>query len=111
MGWFNRNSVSVQEAAERAESGAVLIDVRTKAEWRDGYAHGAQHISLDSLPKRFAKLNGHEVYVICRSGNRSGRAAKFLRNQGINATNVRGGMLAWQRAGLAVAGNRTRGRR
>ena len=111
MGIFNRNSVSVREAAARVGDGAVLVDVRTKPEWRDGYAAGARHISLDSLPQRYSKLSGQEVYVICRSGNRSGHAVRFLRRQGIDATNVRGGMLAWQRAGLAVSGTRTGGRR
>lgn len=111
MGLFSRNAVSVVDAAERLGDGAVLVDVRTKNELREGAPEGSLHISLESLPKRIAKLKGKEVYVICRSGNRSRHAANFLRQQGIDASNVRGGMIAWQRANLPLAGNRRGARR
>lgn len=111
MGIFSRNGVSVTEAAQRLADGAVLLDVRTKNELREGAARDAMHISLDSLPKRFSRLGGKEVYVICRSGNRSRHAVSFLRQQGIDAFNVRGGMIAWRRANLPLATNRKGARR
>jgi rhodanese-related sulfurtransferase len=43
-----------------------------------------------------------EILVVCRSGNRSGRAAKQLAKAGLNAVNVRGGMISWQQAGYPV---------
>ena len=106
MGLFDRHTTTVADAAARVDGGAVLVDVRTKQEWRQGYALGARHISLESLPKRCSKLEGKEVYVICRSGNRSRQAARYLRDQGIDATNVRGGMIAWKRNGLTIVGAR-----
>jgi rhodanese-related sulfurtransferase len=45
-------------------------------------------------------LEGKKVLAICRSGNRSGRATRHLSANGIEALNVKGGMLAWTRAGL-----------
>lgn len=42
-------------------------------------------------------LKGEEVYIYCRSGNRSGQACLMLESMGYsNAINVVGGMLAWQ---------------
>lgn len=42
------------------------------------------------------------VYVICRSGNRSAVATQALRDAGLDARDVDGGMSAWVRAGLPV---------
>lgn len=110
MGIFRRNGVSVAEVADRLSDGAVLVDVRTKDELREGAPQGSTHISLDSLPKRYSKLGGKEVYVICRSGNRSRNAVRFLRQEGINAFNVRGGLIAWKRASLPMTKNGRRAR-
>ena len=45
---------------------------------------------------------GERVQVICKVGGRSARATAFLRDQGVDAVNVIGGMLAWAAAGLDV---------
>ena len=97
MSWLTRNSVSVTEAAAAVDSGAQLIDVRTAAEWKQGRAVGATHVPPERLERQLKRLNGEEVLVICRSGSRSGKAAAALRRAGINAKNVRGGMISWQR--------------
>jgi rhodanese-related sulfurtransferase len=107
---FARRSVSVTDAHEAAGNGAVLIDVRSAGEWNhDGRAEGAQHIPLPTLPQKLERLRGNDVLVICRSGNRSARAAALLRRNGIPALNVRGGMIAWRRHGLPM-GRETRKR-
>jgi rhodanese-related sulfurtransferase len=111
MRWFGTSSISVHDAALRVDGGAVLLDVRTKSEWKEIRADRSTHISLDSLHNRWGKLAGEEVLVICRSGRRSATAARFLRHQGVDATNVKGGMLAWRRAGLPSVESRARGRR
>jgi len=103
MNLFSRNAVSVTDAATALENGGRLIDVRTAAEWKQGRAVGAEHYPLDTLANRMGRLDGATVYVICRSGNRSGRAAAMLRRAGIDAKNIRGGMLSWQRHQLPVA--------
>jgi rhodanese-related sulfurtransferase len=43
-----------------------------------------------------------EIICVCRSGNRSGAAARQLVAAGYNAFNLRGGMNSWQRAGLPI---------
>lgn len=79
---------------------AVLVDVREHDEWDAGHIDGAVHLPLSEVPERLGDLPEAEtLYVVCRSGNRSGRAAAWLNAQGIEAVNVAGGMLAWAAAG------------
>jgi rhodanese-related sulfurtransferase len=43
------------------------------------------------------------IYLICATGNRSGRVAEYLTQNGFaRPINVRGGTVAWQRAGLPI---------
>ena len=99
---FRRNSIDVREASERAAEGAVLVDVRRKDEVRAGMAAGAIHLPPERIEKSIRRFEGSQVLVICRSGNRSAQAAALLRRSGIDALNVRGGMLAWQRRDLPM---------
>lgn len=108
MSWFSRNSASVVEANGALQNGANLIDVRTAAEWKQGRAVGAVHMPPQKLTRSLGKLQGSAVYVICRSGNRSRSAVATLRRAGVDAKNVRGGMISWQRQCLPTT---TGGRR
>ncbi len=99
------SAVDVTEAQRRlASREAVLIDVREPDEWQEGHVAGAAHIPLGDLTARLAEVpRDRPVLLFCRSGNRSGRATALLREQGYDqATNVEGGITAWQRAGLPV---------
>lgn len=79
---------------------AVLIDVREPDEWAAGHAESATHVPLADVPARVGELpQGSPVYVVCRSGARSGRAVEWLQQQGVDAVNVSGGMRAWDAAG------------
>jgi rhodanese-related sulfurtransferase len=79
---------------------AVILDVREPMEWQAGHVPGALHIPMAELPARLGELPDEgEVLVICRSGNRSARAASWLNQNGYDAINVTGGMGAWQDAG------------
>lgn len=83
----------------------VLVDVRTAEEYAAGHVPGAVNIPLDQLAARQAELEPHragEVYLICQSGGRSGRAANQLAAAGFRAVNVTGGTGAWKAAGYAV---------
>lgn len=96
--------VSVEAARDRQQSAAIVLDVREPGEWAAGHAPGARHIPLGDLSRRARELpSDRDLLVICRSGNRSARAANVLLGLGFSrVTNVRGGMLAWARAGLPV---------
>ncbi len=108
MSLFARHGASVAAAYEAAGDGGVLIDVRPSRERKaDGAPNRGRHVPLERLDSHVDRLRGNEVYVICRSGRRSAHAAAALRQQGVDAKNVKGGIIAWKRQGLPLAGLRT----
>jgi phage shock protein E len=76
-------------------SNPILIDVRTDAEWNDGYIETAIHIPLDKILQKIefaTESKDQAIYLYCRSGKRSAKAEKALQSIGyINAKNI-GGM-------------------
>jgi len=84
----------------------TLIDVRTPAEFAAGHVPGALPVPLSELEARLPELAAHkqgDVYMICASGGRSGRAVKLLAREGFrHPINVEGGTRAWVAAGHAV---------
>ncbi|WP_405720267.1 rhodanese-like domain-containing protein [Streptomyces sp. NBC_00046] len=88
---------------------AVLLDVREKPEWKAGHAPDAVHAPLTDLVAGAAlpaAAQGRPLVVICRSGQRSQRAAKLLTERGADAVDVKGGMNAWAAAGHPVVDER-----
>jgi rhodanese-related sulfurtransferase len=95
--------IDVATAAAQREAGAFLLDVRQPDEYHEVHATGAVLIPLAEVAERVGDLPTDEpVYVICRSGARSERAALVLRRSGLDAVNVAGGTMAWVEAGLPV---------
>ncbi|MFG2907482.1 rhodanese-like domain-containing protein [Kitasatospora sp. NPDC048286] len=94
------------EAHDLARTGAaVLLDVREAAEFTAGHAPGSLHQPLIGLVAGVplpSEAAGRTVLAICRSGNRSQRAAELLAQRGVQVLNVAGGMNAWALAGLPV---------
>lgn len=86
--------------AASVPDGAWLLDVREDDEWAAGHVPNATHIPLGQLGARANEVpQDQDVYVICRSGMRSGRAAHALNGAGWRAINVAGGMQDWAAAG------------
>lgn len=80
-----------------------LLDVRTPAEYKQGHIQGAELIPLEDLDAKIARLpKGREIICVCASGSRSVAAARRLSTQGYKASNMKGGMSRWVRAGLPV---------
>jgi rhodanese-related sulfurtransferase len=99
----DKTSVDVTKASKMAaDDGYVILDVRTTKERTRGYPPGSVHMVLETIPQRLDELEGKKVLAFCRSGNRSGAAARFLAQQDIEAHNVEGGILAWSHAGLPL---------
>ena len=87
---------------------AVVLDVREQDEWDAGHAPNAVHIPLGEVPQRLDELpEGDPLPVICRSGNRSGRAVAWLEAQGFDVANVSGGMKQWAFEGKPVVSEHT----
>jgi rhodanese-related sulfurtransferase len=79
--------------------GLVVLDVREDNEWDAGHVEGSLHIPLMQLGERYTELPEAQTLVVCRSGNRSEYATAFLVQQGYDAVNLAGGLLAWHTAG------------
>lgn len=83
-----------ESAKEFMEKGAVIIDVRTVGEFKEGHIKNSKNIPLDTIfskANEIKKLN-KPVIVCCRSGMRSAQAASILKNSGIEVMNGGG----WQ---------------
>jgi rhodanese-related sulfurtransferase len=96
---------SAQEASEkiRKERNVVLLDVRTPTERKKGSIRGSFHIPLPSLASsqnELKKFKDAEIICYCQTGGRSLNAAAKLKRLGFNASNLKGGILRWNAAGL-----------
>lgn len=74
---------------ELIAKGAIIVDVRTPAEFNSGHVNGAINIPLDIIRTKTAELKKKNVPVItcCRSGARSGSARAILTDAGIECYN------------------------
>ena len=76
-----------------------LIDVRTPEEFTAGHIKGAKNIDFfsEDFSEAFEKLDKDKpVYIYCRSGNRSAKAAEKLSNMGFSTiVDLKGGYKAW----------------
>jgi rhodanese-related sulfurtransferase len=100
----SENEISMRDLKERikADTNFVIVDVRTPQELEGelGKIDGVINIPIQELEARIHELDQYkekEIAVICRSGNRSGRAVKILVPLGFNAKNVLGGMIRWNK--------------
>ena len=79
----------------------LLLDVRNPHEYEIAQIPGAVLVPLsdiesgEGVEKVKSLLNGHDLVVHCRSGVRSAKALNLLKENGIEGTNVAGGILAW----------------
>jgi phage shock protein E len=91
MGLFNifkRKDMST-EIKEYLDKEAVIIDVRTLDEWNEGHIESSKHIVLTSIPSEIEQIKSWSkpVIAVCRSGARSGQAADFLTQNGVDVVN------------------------
>ena len=98
--------ITVNQLKAAADSGKdfFLIDVRTEPEFVAAHLPFTDvqidYRDLPSMMQYLPKDTAATVYLFCRSGRRSGIATDFLRKHGyFNAYNVKGGILAWDKAG------------
>ncbi|MDX1905949.1 MAG: rhodanese-like domain-containing protein [Bacteroidia bacterium] len=67
----------------------TIIDVRTPAEFRGGHVAQSVNIPLQEIPQRLDEIRSlpQPILLCCASGNRSGQATAWLRQQGLNCEN------------------------
>jgi len=89
--------VSSADARQLVQAGARLVDVRTPGEFAAGHIPGALNIPVQQLDARMSELQPKDaaVVVYCRSGQRSGNAARMLKGAGFVAVHDLGPMSRW----------------
>ncbi|MCT4542123.1 MAG: rhodanese-like domain-containing protein [Vallitalea sp.] len=90
--------ITPEEAKEMMIEGNIILDVRTQAEYDQGYIEGATLLPLDSiLDDNLESLpdKNQIILVYCRSGNRSATAAKALIDAGYTNVYDFGGIIDW----------------
>jgi hydroxyacylglutathione hydrolase len=90
--------LEVTESTERLLDDALLVDVRTSAEWRAGRLDGATHVPLARLPEKVGTLDpASPVLVYCAAGVRSVVAASALKRLGFSKViSLEGGITAYR---------------
>ena len=96
----NPDEVDVQEmkkALDDPKLGIRVIDVREPDEYQIAKIQGVPLFPLSLLPQRFTELDpNQQIYIHCKSGVRSMKALRFLREQGFKyVKSVKGGIQAW----------------
>lgn len=80
---------STDEIKEYLSNGAMVLDVRTQLEWDEDHLDGAKHIVLNLIPLKIDEIKSWDkpVITVCKSGGRSGQAAQFLKQNGVDVIN------------------------
>ncbi len=92
---------TVEELKQIQSSGRplYLLDVREPQEFQIARIPGSTLIPLGQLPQRLSELptgpGSPEIIVHCKMGGRSAKAVQLLKERGISARNLKGGILAW----------------
>lgn len=83
---FGSSSVNFKELVSNA---AVIIDVRSPGEYKDGHINGSLNFPLDNIRSKVDELkkSGKPVITVCRTGTRSSMATGILKSAGIEVYN------------------------
>ena len=78
-------------------NGAVLLDVRTVEEYRDGQIEGSINLPLDRITaiENTVKDKNTPLFVHCHSGIRSGQAVSYLKRKGYTKIENIGGIKSY----------------
>jgi rhodanese-related sulfurtransferase len=99
-------SVGPMDAVRLINQGALLVDVRSQAEYESGHILDAKHVPQDQLASSAESLKKYKDKVViacCESGMRSAAATRVLQAQGFTkVVNLKGGLQAWRAENLPL---------
>ena len=96
--FFKKHDINTGVQEYRSVPGAVLLDVRTPEEFREGHIPGAIVISHEEIAEKAEEVLTDEdqlILVYCRSGRRSKIAAEALVELGYTNIKEFGGIIDW----------------
>lgn len=96
--------INVEQAYQKYQESAFILDVRQPEEWNEGHIPNATLIPLDQLAPRVNELpRDREIVVVCRSGNRSREGTLILLENGFKqVSSMAGGITNWAAKGYPL---------
>ncbi|MCA9349754.1 rhodanese-like domain-containing protein [Candidatus Saccharibacteria bacterium] len=97
-------SSQITTIEQNLDNGAVLVDVRTAEEYQSGHAAKAINIPLQQIQSgQYGNISPEQqIYVYCRSGNRSAQAIEILKQAGYHNLTDLVSLDNWQSLGGEV---------
>jgi rhodanese-related sulfurtransferase len=97
-------SISPSEVVRLMNGGAILVDIRTEADFKAGHIGGARNLpgaAIAAGAEALARFKEKPVIAYCDTGQTAGAAARHLTRLGFKqAFNLRGGLAAWRQENL-----------
>jgi len=107
-------AVGPLDAVRLLNQGALLLDVRSKAEFDSGHVIDARHLPQEDVAGSGESLKRYREKVVitcCETGTRSSAAARALKTQGFTrVVNLRGGLAAWRGENLPLVKSDAKGK-
>jgi rhodanese-related sulfurtransferase len=99
-------TIAPNAAIRMMNGGAVLVDLRTPNQFKDGHIAGARNVPGDQIaadPKALEKFAGKTLILCCDTGTTTGAAQRTLARAGVkDVFSLRGGLAAWKQENLPV---------
>lgn len=99
-------AVPPSQAIRMVNDGAVLVDLRSANQFKDGHIAGARNVPGDQLAadtKALDRLTGRKLILYCDSGTTTAAALRTLARAGVrDVFSLRGGLAAWRQDNLPV---------
>ena len=99
-------AIAPNEAIRLTNEGAVLVDLRSPNQFKDGHIAGARNLPGDQIaadPKAIARLAEKTIVLYCDTGTTTAAAQRTLTQAGAkNVFSLRGGLAAWKQENLPV---------
>ena len=98
FGFFKQPDINQGVNEYQQREGAILLDVRTPLEYREGFIPGSKNVPLGTIDKVDAVVENKDtaLYVYCHSGARSRQAVSYLQHMGYTNVNNIGGIAAYR---------------
>lgn len=95
--FFKIPDINQEIKTYRETAGAILLDVRTPQEYREGHIPGSRNIPLQSIQNISSVIPQKDtpLFVYCHSGNRSRQAVDFLTHMGYTNAKNSGGIISY----------------
>jgi len=95
---FKQNDINQGVKDYHNIPGAVLLDVRTPQEYREGHIPGSKNLPLQTIDKVDSIVENKDtvLYVYCHSGARSRQAVSMLQHMGYTNVNNIGGIATYR---------------